>query len=252
MSGSVTPGLNVPTVPPVTAPPPDPSLSPPMTGLINTAPDAAQTVGGTTVNSYTPNTGTAATAQTVAATPNAFNVTPDQTVSGQIQNIIASGSPLMQQAEANARNLMNQRGLINSTMGVTAGSEVMATVGTPSALLASYNYLAQAAAGFRPPGGSTGMTLIASPEPTKNGGNYSLGGTMAAQMQAFAALLVATPCAGCIVVNPQTIPALNGTSTLQWTPPFYTGLSNGDHVSAIGSAIVARQLAEQGLMPYLQ
>ena len=134
MSGSITPGLNAPTVPPVTAlPPGGPTTPPPMTGLINSAPDAAQTVGSATVNPYTPNTGTASTAQAVGATPNAFNVAPDQTVSGQIQNIIASGSPLMQQAEANARNLMNQRGLINSSMGVTADQAALYSAATPIA-----------------------------------------------------------------------------------------------------------------------
>jgi hypothetical protein len=73
----------------------------------------------------TPVTGSPATATAAAATPKPFKVTPDQTVSGQIKNIIASGSPLMQQAETNAKNLMNQRGLINSSQAITAGQSAL-------------------------------------------------------------------------------------------------------------------------------
>ena len=120
MSGSLTPGVNSPTIPPPIPPPG--ALTPAPTGLINSAPSVApppQTVGGATVTPYAPAAATAQTSSATGSTPNAFTVKPDQTVSGQISNIIASGSPLMQQAEANARNLMNERGLINSSPWMT-------------------------------------------------------------------------------------------------------------------------------------
>ncbi len=88
-------------------------------GLINTAPGVLNATPGTSqtglppsgapVTGYTPASGTATNANTTTYNPNAYQVTPEQTVAGQIKNIIASGSPLMEQAEANAKNLMNQR-----------------------------------------------------------------------------------------------------------------------------------------------
>jgi hypothetical protein len=92
-------------------------------------------VGGATVQPYAP---AQATAQQAGANP--FEVKPDQTVSGQISNIIASGSPLMQQAEANARNIMNQRGLINSSQGITAGQSALYSAATPIATADAATY----------------------------------------------------------------------------------------------------------------
>ena len=149
MSASLSPGLNTPTAPPPIPPPPGtaPPAVPQANGLINSAPAP----DGTSAPATPPNTAPAAapgatptTATPAAPTdpnaPNAFNVTPDQTVSHQIGNIIASGSPLMQQAEANARNLMNQRGLINSSTGITAGQSALYTAATPIAAADAATY----------------------------------------------------------------------------------------------------------------
>ena len=48
--------------------------------------------------------------------PTKWNVDKDQTVQGQLSNIISADSPLMQQAKTGALQQMNQRGLINSSI----------------------------------------------------------------------------------------------------------------------------------------
>lgn len=121
------------------AQPPSPSImTPPPTGLINSAPGSTTTTPGTTppgntgpgapVTSYTP---AQATASTITATPT--DVPANAKVSSQLNEIIAAGSPLMEQAEASARNQMNQRGLINSSIGVTAGQNAVISAATPIA-----------------------------------------------------------------------------------------------------------------------
>jgi len=125
MADNSIPGLSVSTDP---APPP---------GLINAAP--MQPVTGV------PGVPAPPQAQATQATPSAaapvpFQVTPEQTVSGQIKNIIAAGSPLMQQAETNAKNAMNQRGLINSSQGITAGQSALYNAATPIATADANTY----------------------------------------------------------------------------------------------------------------
>jgi hypothetical protein len=105
------------------------TITPPTT----TPPTAAPGGGAPPVATYNPSTATATKADATGYTPNTFNVAPNQTVSDQIQHIIAAGSSLMQQAESNARNLMNQRGLINSTMGISADQSALYTAATPIA-----------------------------------------------------------------------------------------------------------------------
>lgn len=112
-------------------------------GLINTAPGLANAVPGSVpagstgpgspVTGYNPASATASTAKTSAYTPNPYNVTPNMTAASQIKDIIASGSPLMQQAEASAKNMMNQRGLINSSQAITAGQSAVIGAATPIA-----------------------------------------------------------------------------------------------------------------------
>jgi hypothetical protein len=85
------------------------------------------------VTGYNPASATATNATSTGYNPNAFQVTPDQTVAGQIKNIIAAGSPLMTQAEANAKSQMNARGLINSSQAVTADQSALYSAATPIA-----------------------------------------------------------------------------------------------------------------------
>lgn len=56
-----------------------------------------------------------------------------ETTAGQLQSIIAEDSPLMQQARAQAKQGMAQRGLINSSMSQGAGVAAMLERATPIA-----------------------------------------------------------------------------------------------------------------------
>lgn len=58
--------------------------------------------------------------QTATWTP-----TADQTVAGQVKNVIAEDGPLSQMAVARSNEQMNNRGLINSSMAVGAGQKAL-------------------------------------------------------------------------------------------------------------------------------
>jgi hypothetical protein len=60
-------------------------------------------------------------------------VTSDMTVAGQVEGIIAKDSPLMQQAATRARQAMNGRGLVNSSMAVGAGQAALYDAAAPIA-----------------------------------------------------------------------------------------------------------------------
>lgn len=62
-----------------------------------------------------------------------WNVTEPQTVQNQLQGIIASNSPLMQQARTGALQSMNQRGLLNSSMAIGAGQDAVIRQALPIA-----------------------------------------------------------------------------------------------------------------------
>lgn len=122
----------------------DPALPPvpPPTGLINSAPGLINQTPGTPpasggpgipVTSYVPEQATATNAATTTYAPKAFEVAPNATVASQLKGIIDSGSPLMQQAEANARQAMNARGLINSSQAITAGQDAVIRSALPIA-----------------------------------------------------------------------------------------------------------------------
>lgn len=61
------------------------------------------------------------------------DIAKSQTVQGQLQGIIAANSPLLQLAEAQARQQMNQRGLLNTSMAVGAGQEAVIKQALPIA-----------------------------------------------------------------------------------------------------------------------
>jgi hypothetical protein len=115
-----------------------PATPPP--GLINQTPVG----GGASVTGYNPGTATAAPASSTGYAASPYTVTPNQTVASQLKGIIDSGSPLMQQAEAHARDQANARGLINSTQAVTAGQSAVIGAATPIAAQDASTY-AQAA-----------------------------------------------------------------------------------------------------------
>lgn len=89
----------------------------------------------------TSSTGTAAT----APAPETFNLSglkdstdwtvepKTQTVSGQLESVLANDSPLMQQARTRAMQAMNSRGLTNSSMAVGAADSAMYDAALPIA-----------------------------------------------------------------------------------------------------------------------
>jgi len=96
----------------------------PPTGLINT-----------------PATGTASLQQPAAqATAAEWQVQPNQTVQGQVKDIIADNSPLMQQAETRALQKANSRGLMNSSIAVGAGQSAVFDAATPIAAADAATY----------------------------------------------------------------------------------------------------------------
>lgn len=107
--------------------------------IVNNDPFAAQPPAGGTPTGTPTDTSTAAAPQPTApatgglvqsampapsaAAPTPYHpytrqVDPNQTVSGQVDSILAQDGPMMQRARALAREESNQRGLINSSLGV--------------------------------------------------------------------------------------------------------------------------------------
>ncbi len=62
-----------------------------------------------------------------------WDVAPNETVRSQLQQIIADDSPLMQQARARAQQTANSRGLLNSSMAMTAADSAMYDAAMPIA-----------------------------------------------------------------------------------------------------------------------
>lgn len=72
-----------------------------------------------------------------------WNLDPDkETVQNQTAGIIAANSPLMQQAQANALQQMNKRGLVNSSMAIGAGQAAVLDKALPIAAADAANYSA--------------------------------------------------------------------------------------------------------------
>jgi hypothetical protein len=82
---------------------------------------------------YTPQQATAQQATSTGYTPESFAVTPQQTIQGQLPGIIDTDSPLMRQAATRAKQEMNARGLLNSSMAIGAGHEAVIGAALPIA-----------------------------------------------------------------------------------------------------------------------
>ena len=80
-------------------------------------------------------TPTATTTGYTAKDASASMWAPDanSTVQGQLKNVLDSGSPLLDRAETKAKQGMNQRGLLNSTMALTAGQSALYDAALPIA-----------------------------------------------------------------------------------------------------------------------
>lgn len=125
-------GQPQPGEPGYTAPAPvDPTKSIP--GLINTTPGKATVTPGDAAVGYTPATATATPVTATGYDPNAFAVTSDQTVQGQLKGIINDDSPLMQQSKTRAMQEQNARGTLNSSMAVGAGQQAVIASALPIA-----------------------------------------------------------------------------------------------------------------------
>jgi len=83
-------------------------------------------------------------ATAVNYTPNAFQITPDQTVQDQIAKITSSDSKLMQQARTRANQDAQAKGLFNSSLAVEAGQNAVLSQALPIAQqdAATYNQAA--------------------------------------------------------------------------------------------------------------
>jgi hypothetical protein len=156
---ATTPADNATGFSPVSSVPPTNTIAPstpiPTTTPAGTTPSGTPELAAPTAYGYN---------------PDAYKVTEDQTVAGQIKNIIASGSPLMKLAETNAKNQMNQRGLINSSQAITAGQAAVYGAATPIAT-------------------SDAATYAKAAENTTNARNLAMHDTAAAQNAASIAKL---------------------------------------------------------------
>lgn len=85
---------------------------------------SAAPLSNTSVPSATPAT---------VASPSPWNITANQTVQGQLAGIVDPNNPLMVQAKTQADEAANQRGLINSSMAVSAGQDAMYRAALPIA-----------------------------------------------------------------------------------------------------------------------
>lgn len=111
----------------------------------NTNPSAAAASQTSDPAAITPATAAASapitTAQGQASTYNPtqtgqatqWNVSPDQTVQGQLDNILNGNSPIIQQARSQAMQTANDRGLLNSSMAATAGESAAISNALPIA-----------------------------------------------------------------------------------------------------------------------
>ena len=98
--------------------PSDPGyVAPPTGGLINSPTVTAPPVQ--------------AVATTAAPTP--FTVAPEATVASNIEKIVAADSPLMAQAASRAAQQVNARGLLNSSIGISAGQSALYDAALPIA-----------------------------------------------------------------------------------------------------------------------
>jgi len=114
------------------------ATTPPNTTPFATSPeDVTGTVNPTAaglINSPAPTAATAASTTATLQDPAVkWDVNSDQTVQGQVKNIIAENSPLMQQAETRSLQKANARGLMNSSIAVGAGQAALYDAALPMA-----------------------------------------------------------------------------------------------------------------------
>lgn len=102
------------------APPPTPT---PVANTTSGAPGPANPAGGAPGTSVAP----------VVASPVLSEVQKNETVSGQLEQLLSSTSPVLQQARDRAIVQSASRGLQNSTLAAQAGTEALISAATPIA-----------------------------------------------------------------------------------------------------------------------
>lgn len=103
-------------------------------GILNLAPQKDQ------VAAYTPTPATASKPEAVSYTAKPFEVTPEQTVSGQVAKLYSDDSPLLQQARVRAKQQAADRGLQSSSIAVGAGEQAVLSQALPIATEDSRRY----------------------------------------------------------------------------------------------------------------
>lgn len=101
----------------------------PVTPPVTAVPGTVANTDGTTFPAVTPPTAQAATYTAGQRTVDAGN----ETVAGQMQGLIQENAPLMQMARTSANQQMNSRGLLNSSMAVTASDQAAYQAALPIA-----------------------------------------------------------------------------------------------------------------------
>lgn len=126
--------------PPAATPP---GTAPPATPPIAVDPDFPGTAPpGTT----TPAPGAPTEPVVAAPNPVLYSVESNQTVQGQLDEILKKGNPLLDAAEARATKIANARGLVNSSMAAQAGQEAIVNAALPIASQDARTYATQALA----------------------------------------------------------------------------------------------------------
>jgi len=101
----------------------------PVTPPVTAVPGTVANTDGTTFPAVTPPTAAPATYTAGQRTVDAGN----ETVAGQMQGLIQENAPLMQMARTSANQQMNSRGLLNSSMAVTASDQAAYQAALPIA-----------------------------------------------------------------------------------------------------------------------
>lgn len=106
--------------------PGDPGYKAPGTGLINATPGQTNVTPSATPSvGYTPATASPTAAASKSYTPTGTVVLDEDTVQGQLKNVIGADSKLLQQARTKVRNEAASRGMINSSMAIGAGEDAV-------------------------------------------------------------------------------------------------------------------------------
>lgn len=97
------------------------------------APAPATSLTGTPAPPAPQTTGMLQTPAVPQATAQVWKPDANSTVQGQLKNVLDAGGPLMDRATTRAAQQVNQRGLLNSSLGITAGQTALYDAATPIA-----------------------------------------------------------------------------------------------------------------------